>query len=76
MPRKWEVATRILFWHAVGLWICAERYRGPGTLMLISTLIFCGSVFALSLGAPGFFGLHAHGNPELRCFHGGVFQVA
>jgi len=56
---QWEVATRILFWHAVGLWICAERYRGPGTLMLISTLIFCGSVFALSLGAPGFFGLLA-----------------
>ena len=56
---QWEVATRILFWHAVGLWICAGRYRGPGTLMLISTLIFCGSVFALSLGAPRFFGLLA-----------------
>ena len=56
---QWEVATRMLFWHAVGLWICAGRYRRPGNLMLFSTLIFCGSVFALALGAPGFFGLLA-----------------
>ena len=56
---QWEVATRILFWHAVGLWICSGRFRGPGNLMLFSTLIFCGSVFALSLGAPDLFGLLA-----------------
>lgn len=53
---QWEVAARILFWHAIGLWICGTGYPGPGTLMLISTVIFCGSVFALALGAPGVLG--------------------
>jgi uncharacterized membrane protein YgdD (TMEM256/DUF423 family) len=53
---QWEVATRILFWHAVGLWICGTGYPGPGTLMLLSTVLFCGSVFALALGAPSILG--------------------
>jgi uncharacterized membrane protein YgdD (TMEM256/DUF423 family) len=57
---QWQIATRMLFWHALGLWICAStaRYR-QGALMLISVLIFCGSVFSLSLGGPGWLGMVA-----------------
>ena len=56
---QWDVATRILFWHALGLWICGHGYRRPGNLMLVSTLIFCGSVLALSVGAPSWLGVLA-----------------
>ncbi|MAW77435.1 MAG: DUF423 domain-containing protein [Planctomycetes bacterium] len=56
---QWEVAARILFWHALGLWICGRGYRGPGNLMLVSTVIFCGSVLALSVGASSWLGVLA-----------------
>ncbi|MAJ28473.1 hypothetical protein CBD41_03545 [bacterium TMED181] len=51
---QFTTATRILFWHAIGVWICCRTdppMRIPGIMMAISTVVFSGSVFALSLGA-------------------------
>ena len=71
---QWQIATRMLFWHALGLWICAStaRYR-QGALMLISVLIFCGSVFSLSLGGAR---LDGNGRSSGRSRDGRLVAVA
>ncbi len=54
---QFATATRILFWHAIGVWICCRvdpPLKIAGSVMAISTVVFCGSVFALSLGASSF----------------------
>ena len=58
-PRQFSTATRILFWHAIGLWICCSSIppmRLQGGLMAISTALFCTAVFSLSLGGEPFWG--------------------
>lgn len=52
-PRQFSTATRILFWHSVGIWICCSSnpaMRIQGIMMAVFTAIFCGSVYSLSLG--------------------------
>ena len=59
-----ELAARYQMYHALALiaaaW-AADRFRSgaansSGWLFLIGILIFCGSIYALALGAPRWFG--------------------
>ena len=52
-PRQFATATRILFWHSIGIWICSSAtpvMRFQGVLMAVSTAVFCGAVYMLALG--------------------------
>ncbi len=42
--------------HAVAVVATAERFRGPALTLLIGSLIFAFSLYALALGAPRWFG--------------------
>ncbi|HWV57843.1 MAG TPA: DUF423 domain-containing protein [Longimicrobiales bacterium] len=59
-----ELAARYQMYHALALlaaaW-AADRWPGGGTtaagwLFIVGALIFCGTVYALSLGSPRWFG--------------------
>lgn len=60
----WELAARYQVYHALALLATAwasSRWPGGATtaagwLFLAGTVIFCGTVYALSLGAPRWFG--------------------
>ena len=60
---QWELAARYQMYHALALLavgLTAQRavspISGAGWFMLIGTLIFCGTVYALALGSPRWFG--------------------
>lgn len=60
----WHTATEYLFWNALGLILVAlvpagpRRWRISATLaFLIGIALFCGSLFALALGAPRALGI-------------------
>jgi uncharacterized membrane protein YgdD (TMEM256/DUF423 family) len=42
--------------HAVAVIVLAERYRGPALTVLIGSLIFALSLYALAIGAPRWLG--------------------
>lgn len=55
----WQTAVQYLFWHALGLILTAVMPAGPSSWRTTATLaflvgigLFCGSLFALALGAP------------------------
>jgi len=56
----WETAVQYQMWHAIGLVaIGAAGLRGsrlPVLLIALGTLIFSGSLYAMALGAPRWFG--------------------
>lgn len=59
----WETAARYLMYGGFGLWALglSERALGqvfstPGWLLLVGTGVFSGTVFALALGSPRWFG--------------------
>lgn len=53
---QWEIGCRFLFWHAIGIWICGAIGRvGQGRLMLLATVLFCGSLLLLAGGGPSLF---------------------
>jgi uncharacterized membrane protein YgdD (TMEM256/DUF423 family) len=61
---QFELAARYQMYHALALlaaaW-AAERFPGrassaSGYAFLLGILVFCGSVYALAFGAPGWFG--------------------
>jgi len=61
-PNQFATATRILFWHSIGIWICSRpslELSNQGLSMLVSSLVFCGSVYLLSFGAPSWLGMIA-----------------
>lgn len=60
----WQTAVDYQFWHALALLGVASLARSPVRLLRIATialimgiLIFCGSLYALALGAPRWVGL-------------------
>lgn len=53
----WRTAVRFQFWHALALALCAvlpvtHAARLAASLFAIGVLLFCGSLYALALGAP------------------------
>jgi len=61
-PGQYATATRILFWHSIGIWICSRPGSGMaacGWSMFISVILFCVPVYLLSLGAPSWLGMIA-----------------
>lgn len=58
MLEVWETAVRFQFWHALALAVCAVSARRSHALQLsalffaLGILLFCGSLYALALGAP------------------------
>lgn len=57
--RQFATATRILFWHSIGIWICCSAkpvMLFQGVMMAISTAVFCGAVYSLALGGASFWG--------------------
>lgn len=62
--QTWELAARYQIYHALALLACAwavTRWpgvpaRAAGYAFLAGLLIFCGTVYALALGAPRWFG--------------------
>lgn len=54
----WQVAVRFQFWHALALLACVTLARHSHAAYLAATLfslgivLFCGSLYALALGAP------------------------
>ncbi len=58
-PRQFATATRILFWHSIGIWICCSAkpvMLFQGVMMAASTAVFCGAVYMLALGGASFWG--------------------
>lgn len=60
---QWELAARYQMYHALALLAVAwasERFGSSvnlaGWLFLFGTLVFCGTVYALALGSPRWFG--------------------
>lgn len=61
----WRTAVDYQFWHALALLGCGVLARTPasGTLRIaicayiVGSVLFCGSLYALALGAPGFVGI-------------------
>ena len=60
---QWELAARYQMYHSLALLavsLVSQRVGSPvnaaGWFMLIGTLIFCGTVYALALGSPRWFG--------------------
>ncbi|HKT40855.1 MAG TPA: DUF423 domain-containing protein [Rhodanobacteraceae bacterium] len=57
MLEAWHVAVRFQFWHALALLACASMKRTHAThlaavLFASGIVLFCGSLYALALGAP------------------------
>ena len=53
----WHVAVQFQFWHALALLACALMRRTHAThlaavLFVLGIVLFCGSLYALALGAP------------------------
>lgn len=53
----WHTAVQFQFWHALALLACALMRRTHAThlaavLFAIGIVLFCGSLYALALGAP------------------------
>ena len=53
----WHTAVHFQFWHALALAVCALRRpshaaRLAAVLFIIGMVLFCGSLYALALGAP------------------------
>ena len=63
MLDAWQVAVRFQFWHALALVACALLVRRShaaylGALLFASGIVlFCGSLYALALGAPSMLGV-------------------
>ena len=63
--RVWHTAVEYQFWHALALLgVCAlapahewRAWRAAGIAFVAGTLIFSGSLYALALGAPRWFGM-------------------
>ncbi|MGH8112527.1 MAG: DUF423 domain-containing protein [Rhodanobacteraceae bacterium] len=58
----WDTAVRFEFWHALALAVCALLRRSytahlAAVLFAIGIVLFCGSLYALALGAPRSIGL-------------------
>lgn len=58
----WETAVRFEFWHALALAVCALLRRSytahvAAILFAIGIVLFCGSLYALAVGAPRYVGL-------------------
>jgi len=63
--RSWELAVDYQFYHGLGLVVVGMLYQmlaGPvllkwaGCIMLAGTLVFSGSIYATTLGAPAIIG--------------------
>jgi uncharacterized membrane protein YgdD (TMEM256/DUF423 family) len=60
----WHTATEYFFYHALGLLVIGALIRTiptldlrlPAGLLQVGILIFCGSLYAMALGAPRWFG--------------------
>jgi uncharacterized membrane protein YgdD (TMEM256/DUF423 family) len=60
----WHTATEYFFYHALGLLVIGALIRTlptlelrlPAALLQIGIIIFCGSLYAMALGAPRWFG--------------------
>ncbi len=58
----WSTATQYLFVAAFGMMLSALRLPAarsgvaPGTLFLVGSVLFSGSLYAMALGAPRWFG--------------------
>ena len=58
MLEVWQTAVHFQFWHALALAICALSARRShaaylGTILFaLGIMLFCGSLYALALGAP------------------------
>ncbi|MGH8183739.1 MAG: DUF423 domain-containing protein [Rhodanobacteraceae bacterium] len=53
----WQVAVRFQFWHALALAVCAllrpaHAAHLAAVLFAAGIVLFCGSLYALALGAP------------------------
>lgn len=53
----WHTAVRFQFWHALALAVCAMLQRSramhlAALLFAFGIVLFCGSLYALALGAP------------------------
>lgn len=53
----WHTAVQFQFWHALALLACALMRRTHAThlvavLFVLGIVLFCGSLYALALGAP------------------------
>ena len=55
----WQTAVRFQFWHALALAVCAvlparcaRVARLAASLFAVGIVLFCGSLYALALGAP------------------------
>lgn len=53
----WRTAVHFQFWHALALAVCASRPRThaahlAAVLLASGCVLFCGSLYALALGAP------------------------
>jgi uncharacterized membrane protein YgdD (TMEM256/DUF423 family) len=63
MLEAWQIAVRFQFWHALALVACALLVRRsqaayPGAVLFASGIVlFCGSLYALALGAPRMIGV-------------------
>jgi uncharacterized membrane protein YgdD (TMEM256/DUF423 family) len=58
----WHTAVQFQFWHALALLACALLRRTHAThlaavLFALGIVLFCGSLYALALGAPSGVGL-------------------
>jgi len=59
----WETAVRFQFWHALALAVCAlparrtRARRVAAMLFVLGIVLFCGSLYALALGAPRVVGI-------------------
>jgi uncharacterized membrane protein YgdD (TMEM256/DUF423 family) len=58
----WRTAVHFQFWHALALALCALLRRTHAShlaavLLAIGIVLFCGSLYALALGAPGAIGV-------------------
>ncbi|MGH8117058.1 MAG: DUF423 domain-containing protein [Rhodanobacteraceae bacterium] len=58
----WDAAVRFEFWHALALAVCALLRRSyaahvAAVLFAVGIVLFCGSLYALALGAPHSVGL-------------------
>ncbi len=59
----WQTAVRFQFWHALALALCAflprrsHAARLGASLFAWGILLFCGSLYALALGAPRMVGV-------------------
>lgn len=59
----WETAVRFQFWHALALAVCAlparRSHAGQFSALFfaLGIVLFCGSLYALALGAPRVVGI-------------------